>query len=434
MVFRRVRRDSDKGRSAARRMSLRAPRVCLLGLSAITDDPRIRKQGNLLHKAGFAVTGVGLAGGTAAAPPWPIIYPVHVAARTGRAKLAKFLSHPALYSRYIASFPLRPLARGSSHLAEWIYWSRPAFRHLFNVAVSTAADVYVANDWNMLPIAQRLAVKHGGHYVYDSHEYAAEELPESARWRLFDRPLATRIEGGYIGGAALVSTVSRGIAEHLMRDYDLKVEPMVVRNVPETRALSVAASPEREAGEIVVLFHGGINVHRGLHIVVESVRLWNPGRRLVLRGPIDEAYRRRIEAIIDRHGLRKRVDIEQPVPADQLIERAATADVGIVSLPDTSAENRYALPNKIFEYISSGLALLVPQLDALAKVVTRYENGRVFTVLRPEAVAEVVNSLDMAQVNAFKAKSRLASAELVWEREADPWLRRIAAIADRATR
>jgi glycogen(starch) synthase len=401
------------------------PRACLLCLSVINDDPRVRKQGDLLHDAGFAVTAVGLAGGAAPAPLWPVSAPAFTPAATLPARLAKLLREPAQYGRYLVSMALRPLASSSPDFAEWLYWQRPAFRSLFEAARLVAADIYVANDWNMLPIAHRLSAIHGGRYVYDSHEYAAEELPESRSWRFFHRDLAIGIERKYIRDAAFVSTVSRGIAELLKRDHELSAEPMVVRNVPRGRPPGIAPSPLRDDGEITVLFHGGISEHRGLHILVDSVRLWPPGRRLVLRGPVGEAYRRRLEGIIAIHGLRGRVTIEPSVPADRLIEAAANADIGIVCLPDSSAENRFALPNKIFEYISAGLALLVPNLDELAEMVVKHGIGRIFPRLTPEAIAATVYALDMGAINAFKERSRLAAAELTWEREAEPWLRRI---------
>jgi glycosyltransferase involved in cell wall biosynthesis len=404
----------------ARRLA--SPRVCLLCLSAIADDPRVRKQGNLLHNAGFDVVGVGMPGATARSPEWPILVPRFAAAATPLAKIAKLVADPVRYGRYLASLGLRPLARWSRAVAEWLYLSRPVFRMLFETAQAVRADIYVANDWNMLPIASCLAAIHGGHYVYDSHEYASEELPESIAWRVFDRPLAVRIERANIRGARLVSTVSMGIAEQLMGDHNLSARPLVLRNVPEVQVISGAPSPLRDSGDLVVLFHGRITEHRGVHTIVESVRLWNPGRRLVLRGPIGTPYRRRLEAIIDRYGLHDRVAIEPPVPFDRLLQSAATADVGIISLPDTSAENRFALPNKIFEYMGAGLALLVPQLKECASIVKQYENGIVFTRLSPDDVAAAVNKLDMARINAFKRKSRLAAAELVWEREAEAWV------------
>jgi glycosyltransferase involved in cell wall biosynthesis len=411
-----------EGISSLRARSLAPPRVCLLCLSAIADDPRVRKQGNLLHNAGFDVVGVGMPGATARPPDWPILVPQFAPAATPLAKIGKLVADPRPYGRYLASLGLRPLARCSLPVAEWLYWSRPAFRMLFETAQTVRADIYIANDWNMLPIASQLAAVHGGCYVYDSHEYAAEELPESIGWRVFDRPLTVQIERATIRDARLVSTVSEGIAEHLTRDHNLSARPLVLRNVPEARIVSGPPSPLRDSGDLVILFHGRVTEPRGLHTIVESVRLWKPGRRFVLRGPIAAPYRRRLEALVGRYGLHDRVAIEPPVPFDRLLESAATADVGIISLPDTSAENRFALPNKIFEYMGAGLALLVPQLKECAGIVKQYENGLVFTRLSPEEVAAAVNKLDMARINVFKKKSRLASAELVWEREAQTWV------------
>jgi glycosyltransferase involved in cell wall biosynthesis len=49
------------------------PKICLLALSAIADDPRVRRQGDLFAKAGWQVTAVGLAGGRSPLPDWPIL-------------------------------------------------------------------------------------------------------------------------------------------------------------------------------------------------------------------------------------------------------------------------------------------------------------------------------------------------------------------------
>jgi glycosyltransferase involved in cell wall biosynthesis len=403
--------------------------VCLLCLSVVRNDPRVRKQADLLHDAGFSVVAVGLAGGSAANPRWPVLSPAFIAASSLGAKAQKLFANPLGYGRYLASWVARPFAQYSPRLANWLYWSRPAFRHLFETAQPVAADIYVANDWNMLPIASALAEIHGGRYIYDSHEYAAGELPESLAWRLFDRGLAVTAERTFIRGAAFVSTVSSGIADLLSRDHGLGTKPMVVRNVVADRARAKSLSPLRHEGEITVLFHGGITKYRGLHILVDSVRLWKPGRRLALRGPIGEAYRRQLERIIERHHLHDRVSIEPPVPADQLIDTAASADIGVTSLPDTSAENNFALPNKIFEYMSAGLALLVPELEELASIVRQYEVGLVFGRLAAEDIASAVNALDWGTINVFKAQARVASARLTWEREAEPWLRRIGELA-----
>lgn len=413
------------GRNEAQARRLR---ICLLCLSAIKDDPRVRKQGNLLHRAGHHVVAVGLLGGTAPDPDWPIRGVSAVSGAAG-GRLRKLAAQPRRYARHFAAKGLQPLAPWSATIAGRAYWGQEIYRRLFEAARAVRADLYVANDWNMLPIADRLARMHGGRFVYDSHEYAAEELPESLIWRVFRKPLATMIERQHIREAGLVSTVSSGIAVRLHRDHRLREAPLVVRNVPEAASGQHAVSPLGRGPQMTLLFHGAITEHRGLHVLVASARHWRPGRRLILRGPIAAAYRRRLEQIVAADGVEERVAIVPPVPADRLIEAAAEADVGIVCLPDTSLENRFALPNKVFEYIAAGLALIVPPLDELRAIVGRYGNGIVFARLAPEAVAAAINELEPAAVDRFKANSRRAATELVWEREAADWLSRLSQVA-----
>lgn len=50
-----------------------ATKICLLALSAIADDPRVRRQGDLFAEVGWQVTAVGLAGGRSPPPVWPIL-------------------------------------------------------------------------------------------------------------------------------------------------------------------------------------------------------------------------------------------------------------------------------------------------------------------------------------------------------------------------
>ena len=50
--------------SAAR---LERPAICVLALSAIADDPRVRRQAEAFHRAGWSVVAVGLPGVRSAA-------------------------------------------------------------------------------------------------------------------------------------------------------------------------------------------------------------------------------------------------------------------------------------------------------------------------------------------------------------------------------
>lgn len=402
--------------------------VCLVVHNAVADDPRVRKQGNLLHELGLKVAAVGLTGASAPPPEWPVLE-AHADGPPG--SLARAIVDLASYAAVRA---LQPAAHLSPGIAEIVYWRRHAHAALYQSARPVAAKVYVANDWQTMAIADRLAGENGGTWVYDSHEYAAQELPESWRWRVFVRGLATNIERRYIGRASLVSTVSGGIARCLAADHALRDAVLVIRNVPEDDGRQPLYSTSRKDGRIRVLYHGAITPFRGLHEVVESVRFWRPGRELILRGPSSASYRKHLEGIVARWSLADRVSILPPVSPTELIASASTCDVGIVSLPDTSHQNAYALPNKVFEYMKSGLALMVPELAELAGLVRKERNGFVFRRLEPMAVAEAVNSLDPERVEDCKARSRAAAPSLTWKAEAGGWAARIAELARGSSR
>lgn len=408
--------------------SSRRPRVCLLALSTIRDDPRLRKQGDILSARGLDVVAVGLSGGRRSPPQWPILAPAESPATDLAARLAKLAARPGLYGGYLVSRMVQPAAALSPTIAEAIYWRRPVFPALARAATGVDADLYVANDWNTLPLAARLAGDRP--FVYDSHEYAAEELAESLHWRIFDRGLAVNIERRYMRRAAFVSTVSEGIARGIADRYGLSETPMVVRNVPARAAAGTPVSGA-SGSPLIILYHGGITRHRRLDIAVESVRHWAPGRNLLLRGPIDPSYRAELDAIVAKYGLAGRVTIAPPISPEALVAEAAAADAGLVALPDTSAENRLALPNKIFEYLQAGLALLVPDLDEVGRVVRSTGAGFLFREMQPQALAEAVNALEPAALDQAKAAARAAAHDLIWEHEASAWADRIAGIVQR---
>src|SRR6476661_2870597 len=64
-------------RTLRRRLSpimIAKKQVGILALSAIADDPRVRRQGDAFHAAGWEVIAFGLPGsGRSAPPPWQII-------------------------------------------------------------------------------------------------------------------------------------------------------------------------------------------------------------------------------------------------------------------------------------------------------------------------------------------------------------------------
>jgi hypothetical protein len=358
--------------------------ICVLALSAIADDPRVRRQAEAFHRAGWNVVAVGLPGARSAAPEWRILtaenHPVPrvetsgsgamPAARLGPPFIPKALRQIGrlVYRLLRVRYALCLLAvRIRPQIAQDIYWSfSENIRCIYDCAKQVSAAVWLANDWTMLPLVARLARENGGIYCYDTHEFAAEEYGDNRNWRLWRRPMVCALERKFIGQAAVVSAVSTEIAERLGSLYQLAAAGITVRNTPHFEAVAFRpTSPDR----IRVLYHGIVTPGRGLEATIDSVATWRPQFELTIRGPGEEHYLAALRSRIADRGLTDRIILAPPVPMTALVHEAAAYDIGFFALPGSSRHNEFALPNKFFEYIMAGLALCLTDLPEMTRLV-----------------------------------------------------------------
>lgn len=396
----------------------RRPSVCLLTLSAIADDPRVRRQGDAFHAAGWTVHPVGLPGAQSAPPTWLSAEASNMPGTA--APQRSWLGKAAYRGQRLLHHALAHLHRGA---ALDLYWSRRPIQDQMKRVEGIKADLWVANDWPMLPIAARLAAERGGVYVYDTHEFAVAEYPENWLWRALELPIVKAVERTTIHGAKVVSTVSSGIAEGLREIYGLSRTPMVIRNSPAYQEVSF-----RPTGETIrVLYHGILAPTRGLELVIDSVAQWRPEFTMTIRGPGRQEYITALEARIRERGLQDRVFIVPPVPMTALVTEAAGFDVGLFALQGHSRHNQYVLPNKFFEYAMAGLALCVSDLDEMSSLLRQHDLGVSIADFSAQAVTRAVNSLDRDSIDRYKRNALKAACHLCWEAEAE---RMLAAYSD----
>jgi glycosyltransferase involved in cell wall biosynthesis len=387
-------------------------KVCLLAVSVIADDPRVRRSADALAAAGHDVSAVGLGGAASPAPSWPIATVDRPRSRVALGLLAARL----------LTVDVVP------GLAERVYWSFATHRQLLARALETRADVYHANDWDTLPVAVRAARETGGRVVYDSHELAVEESDRPA-WRLLFPRYIRRLEGDHIGEAAAVITVAEGIADSLQEQYGLATRPTVVRNMPPY----VATEYRPPGSEIVVLYQGLLNPDKGVDRLIRSVHLWRPDFRLVIRGSGAPKYEAHLHSLASECSARERIAFLPPVAMTELVAAAAsTADVGIHPLPAVNRQTRYALPNKLFEYAMAGLALCVSGAPEMRRVVEQHDLGVTFPDAEPETIADIVNALLPETIARYKQNALAAAHDLSWDVEKARLLEVYAGLGNRA--
>lgn len=421
--------------------------ICIVALSPIIDDPRVRRHGDAFREAGWDVVAVGLPGGRSTPPAWPILTEppastrllagVRKGANHSMKRVVSFGSRLSArvisFGRIMCRIPVARSARdklrrlrmrhrgrlqSKSPASPWelhapSFFSDGTIRRFYNIVRTVKADIYMSNDWHTLPIVARVAQERGAKYAYDTHEFATEEYAERPSWSATTRPLILALEGAHVTGAAVVSTVSGGIASRMAQLYRMPQPPLVIRNIPTYQPAAFRPTADR----IQVLYHGLLNGLRGLEAAIDSVKLWRPEFHLTIRGQGTPEYLESLRRRIDEQKLSDRVRIVPPVPMTSLIAEASAFDIGLFSLPGTSQHYTYALPNKLFEYVMAGLCLCVSDLPDMAAVVREFDLGPLISAVTPEGIAEAINSLNCELIDGHKRRALAAARELNWKRE-----------------
>jgi glycosyltransferase involved in cell wall biosynthesis len=391
------------------------PTIGLLSDSVIRDDPRVRRQGNVLAAAGFSVLAVGLPGGRSAPPDWPI----HTIDAEVVAKSGTLASQGRVRRKATRLADLARMAIRAEHAYD-VYWRlSPRFAALRDIARQQTVDLWIANDWSALPIVRQLQAETGVRYGYDTHELAVDEYAHSLRWRIGQRPIIAAIELAGIAKSAFVTCVSDGIAEQLQRFHSLADRPHVIRNMPPYQAATLQTTGDA----IGILYHGVVAPGRALEQCIASVALWRPEFRLTVRGPGEPDYLQHLARLVAQSSARDRITISPPVPMTELVTQAKNFDIGLFVIDGHSRQNKYVLPNKFFEYMMAGLALCVSDLPEMRKLVRSHEVGALVGGTSPAAIAQSVNALDARRIDEFKANSLAAARHYCWEHEGAAFVR-----------
>ncbi|MFB3131182.1 MAG: glycosyltransferase family 4 protein [Rhodothermales bacterium] len=265
------------------------------------------------------------------------------------------------------------------------------------------ARVYHASDLYTLPALHAAAQRHGGRLVYDARELYP--FVASTARRPWVRGFWRFVEGRHIRHADAVFTVSESIADRLAQTYGVP-RPLVLHNVPPYRAVTSSGYLRAQTGaapDTVVLLHQGqIQRGRGGALLADAMREVQ-GAVLVFLG--GGSLKPTLQQQVATVGLGDRVRFLDPVPPDALLPVTASADVGITLLEDTCLNHRFALPNKLFEYLMARLPVLASDLPEIRGVVETFDVG---CVVDPADRAALVKMLQH-MVDDNEARARWAA-------------------------
>lgn len=298
-------------------------------------------------------------------------------------------------------------------------WFRkgPLFYAAFNIRLAwwllfSKCDILLANDLDTLP-ANILAGKiRRKPVVYDSHEFFTE-VPE-----LIGRPMVRKIwewlERRLLPHVRAAYTVCDSIAGIYSHKYGIPFS--VIRNLP-------FSIPQEETKGVLgddrlkpaIIYQGALNLGRGLENAIRAMR-FIPEAQLILAGGGDkESELRQLASTVSPDN----VIFTGRLPLEKLTELTSHASLGISLEEDLGLNYRYALPNKLFDYIQARIPVMVSDLPEMRKIVETYQTGMVADSSDPEKLASLFReALFNADLRAtWKPGLDKAALELTWENE-----------------
>jgi glycosyltransferase involved in cell wall biosynthesis len=260
------------------------------------------------------------------------------------------------------------------------------------------AEIVHANDLETLPAGLVLARSWNARLVYDAHELYSEferPVPRLAR------ALTIAVEGMLARRADAVVAVSDALGKELVTRLRLRRQPLVVVNAPARVEIEPRAP---DAGPLRAVYQGRLGPGRDLDDLLAAATA--EGVELSLRIPLvaPEELRRTIaQRRVDGH-----VQVLEPIPPAEAVAALHEFDVGIVFDRPTTRNAELSLPNKLFEYLMAGLAVVAPRLETIGPLLEGEQVGLTYTPGDPLGLPATLERLarDRALLGELRERAR----------------------------
>src|ERR1035437_165432 len=281
------------------------------------------------------------------------------------------------------------------------------------------ADMIFAEDVYTLPFAIIFGKLKGARIFYDSREVYGHLAGLSKRRNV--QGLLRWIENKFIRFTFRTITTGELDSKYLENEYSLN-NTIVIRNLPFYEKIITPfdfRSYYKLNKEVKILLYQGVILHgRGLGPVFEALKIIKNCVLIIIGGG---EYGQHYKKLSVEKGLSDKVFFFGKVKQKDLLHYTAGADIGLSVIENLSLSYYYALPNKIFEYIQTGVPILASNFPQIVNIIDKYKVGLYISLENPEEIKETLQRLidDEELRIAFRNNCLKAALELNWEKEID---------------
>lgn len=246
------------------------------------------------------------------------------------------------------------------------------FFKMFITVIKYKPDIIHCHDTLVLPLGVVTKKLLRAHLIYDAHEL---ESNRNGLSRGLGR-LTFRAEKLLWKNVDALITVSPSIQSWYMNNLGKKLSSIIL-NTPDTRNFNLNESNNylRDKFSIpkkskIFIYVGIIAKGRGIEQLIEIFKSNNHGSHIVFLGYGE------LSSYVNNHA--KKYDfihLHSAVSHEKVIDVASSADVGVCFIENISLSDYYCLPNKLFEYIFSGIPVIASDFPDIKDLIKKYNIG-----------------------------------------------------------
>lgn len=262
----------------------------------------------------------------------------------------------------------------------------------------------IANDIQTLPLALAIAGDSGKVY-FDAHEYHPLEWEDKIKWNLLYKKYTSYLCKKYIPKADAFSTVCESIADAYKNFTGVK--PFVITNATNYQDFHPKETNERK---IKIIHHGAAIPSRKIELMMDVVEYLD--ERFIVDFMLTELDKKYLARLKKRATGNPKINFLPPVKESEICSVLHNYDIGMYILQPSNFNNRYALPNKIFEFIQARLCLAISPNPEMVKLVTTYNLGILSENFTAIAMADAIKNLTVEKINYHKQQSHIHAKDL----------------------
>ena len=278
---------------------------------------------------------------------------------------------------------------------------------LFLFLLFTKKDMLFSNDLDTLLPNYIIGKLQNKKLVFDSHELFSE-IPELVNkqqvkkvWLFLEKTIIPKLQN--------VITVSDSIKNHYHNLYGISA--IVIRNIPKIEHINQKNFEIDAEEKKVILYQGSVNIGRGIELMIDTMALLDEYLFIVIGdGDILEQLKEKVSNL----SLHNKVNFLGKKTPEELKELTPNATIGMSLEEDLGLNYRYALPNKIFDYLHANVPVIVADLPEMRSLIKKHPIGEILIERTPKTLAKTI--INMTNIS-YEKELKTAKKELNWSKE-----------------